>query len=357
MSRSPAMPMFWGDYFADTQHLTTEEHGAYLLLLGTMWMTSAGTLPDDDARLARIARCSASRWRDKLRPALEGFFVISDGTWSQSRLEKERDFVAKRSASFVERGKKGGRPKSLENNETGKATGKAELKLKESTPPIYIDTKLSTALPVAPREPALGLDRSERGEAVAVPPAVPEPVKAAVPGAYHPDHAATLKRVLALMEVADDPRWAGHGGANVDAWLKRGAGPDLICSTVRDVMERRKSRGEGPPKGLRYFDQAVMEAMRPPPSETAEQGGGNFQPSPSLDSVPAGWRRDIASEIGVPMYQRWIAGLSDPAIEGAVATLRGKLSKFQADHIRAAYHDALARILGVSIVQLEREAA
>ena len=81
------MPLVIRDYLADTTHLSTAEHGAYLLLLMAAW-TRGGTLPDDDAQLARITRASAREWK-ALRASLAPFFHAADGEWRQKRLLKE----------------------------------------------------------------------------------------------------------------------------------------------------------------------------------------------------------------------------------------------------------------------------
>lgn len=94
------MPMYWADYFADTGELSVIEHGAYLLLIGHYWRK--GPLPDDDERLARIARCTPSEWR-RVRPAVAGFFAVADGVWTHSRVEREWEraasITAKRAAA------------------------------------------------------------------------------------------------------------------------------------------------------------------------------------------------------------------------------------------------------------------
>lgn len=107
------MPLYIGDYLQDTTRLTTEQHGAYLLLIMDYWTN--GPLPDDDASLAQVTRLHPAAWK-KNRPAIARLFQIADGEWHHKRINEELDkasqFIAKQKAN----GSKGGRPKKNPNH-------------------------------------------------------------------------------------------------------------------------------------------------------------------------------------------------------------------------------------------------
>lgn len=87
MSTSPYMPLYIADYLADAAHLTTEEHGAYMLLIMTYWQRGK-PLSADPARLANIARLPNGRWTDVER-TLSEFFDVSATEWKHKRIESE----------------------------------------------------------------------------------------------------------------------------------------------------------------------------------------------------------------------------------------------------------------------------
>jgi uncharacterized protein YdaU (DUF1376 family) len=90
------MPVYIGDYLADTMHLSTEQHGGYLLLLFHLWRR--GILPDDDVVLAQITGLSISAW-SITRAVLGEFFEIRDGLWHHGRVERERSRIAAKQTS------------------------------------------------------------------------------------------------------------------------------------------------------------------------------------------------------------------------------------------------------------------
>jgi len=94
MADFPSLPLWTDAYLADTTDLSAEEHGVYLLLLMAAWRTPTCSLPDDDTRLARMAKIGPKKWR-RMRPVMERFFTVEAGQWTQNRLLKERDRVEK----------------------------------------------------------------------------------------------------------------------------------------------------------------------------------------------------------------------------------------------------------------------
>ena len=105
------MQLYVADYLGDTRHLTTEQHGAYLLILMAMWRAD-GVLPDDDAKLARIAGLTVARWR-KIRDDVLAFFDPCEGGITQARLAAELTIAEEKSEKRSQAGRAGGRAKAL----------------------------------------------------------------------------------------------------------------------------------------------------------------------------------------------------------------------------------------------------
>ena len=106
MTSLPYMQLYTSDYLADTAHLTTEEHGAYLLLLMNYWQRGK-PLDNTDGRLAHVARLSAERWK-AVEPILAEFFMIEGTTWVQARIERDLDKIRDKSSKLAANGSIGG---------------------------------------------------------------------------------------------------------------------------------------------------------------------------------------------------------------------------------------------------------
>lgn len=149
------MPLYVADYLADTQHLTTAHHGAYLLMLMASWMRG-GRLADDEEQLAAICRMDRKAWA-KAKPVLAEFFTVQDGFWVQGRLADEYEEAQRISNKNRENGKKGGRPRKPDETQPETQTEpKQEASLKPDETPAPSPTpkpksqKLSSGKPDLP---------------------------------------------------------------------------------------------------------------------------------------------------------------------------------------------------------------
>jgi len=66
--KNPWMPMFFGDFLANTLHLSTAEIGAYVLLIAHAWEHNAEVPWDNARRIARMDTRSWKRVEEKLLP-------------------------------------------------------------------------------------------------------------------------------------------------------------------------------------------------------------------------------------------------------------------------------------------------
>lgn len=181
MAEFPALQLWTDAYLGDTTHLTTIEHGAYLLLLMTAWRTRDVSLPDDDKLLARYARMNAAQW-GRIKPTIAAFFTISGGVWRQSRLTDEAKAVRQKRESQSRAGKasalkRKGRHATDEHDPfNGRATTTATatataIEVEESEPPTPVGTREEIASVVARCGRAAGVDvgpndHRKHGEAV-----------------------------------------------------------------------------------------------------------------------------------------------------------------------------------------------
>lgn len=150
------MPLYVADYLADTGHLSTIEHGAYMLLIMHYWQK--GGLPDDDKRLASIARTSPEQWA-QIRETLAEFF--GDG-WKHARIDEELDKSKKAYERRASAGRAGGKAKAAAQQGSGNAIAGP----KQSQPQPHREAAPDGAASSSPRKDELEVLRGRLVEAV-----------------------------------------------------------------------------------------------------------------------------------------------------------------------------------------------
>jgi uncharacterized protein YdaU (DUF1376 family) len=116
------MPLHIAEYLADTGHLGTIEHGAYLLLLMHHWRQ--GSVPTDEGQLRKIARMSVPEWQDA-RGVILDFFRRDGDVLKQKRATKEREKATRLFDAKSDSGKAGAAARWRSDGDgNGKPNGK-----------------------------------------------------------------------------------------------------------------------------------------------------------------------------------------------------------------------------------------
>lgn len=316
------MPLLVDKYLGDTTHLTTEQHGAYLLLLMAMWKRD-GVLPAEDQQLWSIARMQPARWRASKPVLMEFFRPTEDGSGlTQKRLaeelERSKEHTNRRAAAgsrgASKRWQKDGNANALANGnangnaidepmangwQTGWQTGR-------STPPPS-----PSEIPEGPAD--AGPSRAHEARTGDPPPESPPPSAAAVACmAMRQAGMASVNpsdpRLLALLahgattdEFADAARLAASKGKPwgwalgcVEGRRRDAAGMALPASAPDPMAWRRSPDGilakgrefglqPGPDELLEAFERRVLTASR---RRTAAPTTAPTAPAPRAATAP-----------------------------------------------------------------------
>lgn len=141
MSALDELPLSTSSYLADTQHLSLPQHGAYLLILMTMWR-AGGWIDDDERKLATICKTSVKKWR-QIAVDVRALLIVRDGKLSQKRLLSEVEIVLNMVARNRENGSAGGKAKSLKSQQTDLAPATVSLGDRQNGPDSALPSLLT----------------------------------------------------------------------------------------------------------------------------------------------------------------------------------------------------------------------
>lgn len=246
----PYFPFYVDDFLDDekVEIMTTEEVGAYLLLLLRAWKQDpAGSLPPDDTTLARWARLEMDRW-DKMKHAvLAPFQRRQDGRYYQLRMVVEYKKIRTLFLAKSRAGKRGAKSRWV-NSIDGS---------------VMADPEQCHNRPNA-REEEIRLEEKARARACPVEPCEPEatPPRLASP---KKNHEPPNSPQPAIEHATDGPAAApGSPTAN-----ETGSGHDNGRAAGQNSLQRQP----GGNTAISHFD-AVLKAIRdgtgrPPDDELA----------------------------------------------------------------------------------------
>jgi len=114
MAALPYMQLYVADYLADTAYLDVIESGAYLHLLMNYWQTGK-PLPNNDKKLARIAKCTDEQWLN-VRSTVVEYFVEQETVLIHNRVEDDLLAVSEKLTKASKAGKASAKARAASRN-------------------------------------------------------------------------------------------------------------------------------------------------------------------------------------------------------------------------------------------------
>jgi len=279
MAALPYMQLYVADYLADTAHLSTIEHGAYLLLMFNYWQRGESFKAKDEQslnrRLATVARLSSDEWED-VKETLAEFFDVSEKEWLHRRIERDLKAVNE---------------KSTKAKAAGRASGQKRATTAKPSP-----SERSTDAGQTLNHTEADTDTEERigGPAATTPPCVREEAPNAAPDSEHsgsadrptpdatPNRAAQLS--VLLRRNGADPRTKPNDRHLAD-WVAAGVTDSQVLQALDTAKARRAAASSTQPIGTPYLTPIIAELRSP--------GGGKSHGA----KTPAQRRSDWTQEL------------------------------------------------------------
>ena len=108
--------LFTEDFVAGTQHLSNEEIGIYIRLLGWNWNKRCSGILNNENTYYRIGNCITDSEKEGCKSILEQFFVLIGHHYQNERQLQEYLYITGRIEASKVNGKLGGRPKKPSQN-------------------------------------------------------------------------------------------------------------------------------------------------------------------------------------------------------------------------------------------------
>lgn len=144
------MPLYIGDYLSATSRLTTEQHGAYFLILMDYWKN--GPPPNDDKVLAQITRMPFDAWCNA-SSTIKSYFKHVDGMLIHARVETELKKSIERKESAVIKAKAGAAAKWAKHASSS-PQAMLDPMLGDASSPSPSPSSLSTSTPTSKKHSA-----------------------------------------------------------------------------------------------------------------------------------------------------------------------------------------------------------
>lgn len=324
MAEFPALPLFTDAFIGDTMHLSAAQTGAYLMLLMAAWRSKDCKLPDDDKMLARMARMDARLWAANKDVVMAFWSQDETQKWYQRRLIDERKYVeAKREQNI-----RAGNASALKRNGRHSTDVINPLQPETNQPtPIthtHIEYYSNTVVPEAAKDAAALPKENQKLKDQA------RKIIASI------DESVAKHYGAAQCRLAPDSK----DFATATSLLKAGADPDMCVEIIDAIVQRRQASGAATPRSLKYFEQAIIDALAKPNTPTPNLSPQEQKPFVLPPEIISKLQTSTIPDSGI---HQWFDGHCDFDLKNGVIHAP---DKFFADKIEQKYGSSLRAVFG-----------